>query len=274
MKEGWKTARGNKDAELKIISLGLGVQSTAVYLMSSIGHKLPRADYAVFADPGAEHKKTYEILEWLKVWESKNNGIPIIINDDRNLYEDIMTKYKQGERVASIPARSKNNEGLIMRQCTSEYKIQPVIKSTRELHGLKPRKRMKPTEIWLGISTDEIQRMKESTLYNVNYFYPLIYHSMSRSDCMDFFKKNNFPIPVKSSCVFCPFHSDKFWLDIKRENSSAWKMSVEVDKTIRNHPRLKEKLYWHKSCVPLDEVELSEDQLDLFIEECEGYCGL
>ena len=31
MKDGWKAAKGNKNADLKIISLGLGMQSTAVY---------------------------------------------------------------------------------------------------------------------------------------------------------------------------------------------------------------------------------------------------
>ena len=37
---------------MKIISLGLGIQSTAMYLMSSLG-LINRADYAIFADPDA-----------------------------------------------------------------------------------------------------------------------------------------------------------------------------------------------------------------------------
>jgi hypothetical protein len=131
-----KYAKGNLEADLKIISLGLGVQSTAVYLMSSIGDRLPRADYAVFADPGAEHYKTYEILEWLLKWKKENNGIPIIINKDKNLYKDIINKIPKAERVASIPAFSKNSDGLLMRQCTSEYKIQPVVRACRKLHNL------------------------------------------------------------------------------------------------------------------------------------------
>ena len=97
---------------------------------------------------------------------------------------------------------------------------------------------------------------------------------MNRIDCINFFKNNNFPVPSKSSCVFCPFHSDNFWLELKKENSAAWKMSVDIDKTIRNHPKLNEKQYLHRSCKPLDEVDLSEDQLDMFEEECEGYCGI
>ena len=274
MKSGWSAAKGNKDAELKVISLGMGVQSTAMYLMSSMGYKLPKADYAVFSDPQAEHSRTYEILKWLQQWQKEHDGIPIIVNKDKNIYKDLMTKYKTGERVASIPSRTKENNGMILRQCTSEYKIKPVVKTVRELLDLKPKQRMRPVELWLGISTDEIQRMKESLLHNINYFYPLIYHNMNRIDCINFFKNNNFPVPSKSSCVFCPFHSDKFWLELKKENSAAWKMSVDIDKTIRNHPKLNEKQYLHRSCKPLDEVDLNEDQLDLFEEECEGYCGI
>ena len=43
---------------MKIISLGLGIQSTAMYIMSTLGD-IDRADYAIFADPGAELPDTY-----------------------------------------------------------------------------------------------------------------------------------------------------------------------------------------------------------------------
>ena len=44
-----KYAKGDIDAPLKVISLGMGVQSTALYLMSSMGYKVPRADVVHFA---------------------------------------------------------------------------------------------------------------------------------------------------------------------------------------------------------------------------------
>ena len=79
---------------MKIISLGMGVQSTALYLMSCNGD-LPRADYAIFADPGAEHKDTYKMLEWLLDWAEKNDGIPIVVNKESSILKDLMNK--QGE---------------------------------------------------------------------------------------------------------------------------------------------------------------------------------
>ena len=70
-----KYAKGNIDADLKVISLGMGVQSTALYLMSSMGYKVPRADVAIFSDPQAEHYKTYDMLKWLLQWQKDNDGI-------------------------------------------------------------------------------------------------------------------------------------------------------------------------------------------------------
>ena len=268
-----KYAKGNKKAKLKVISLGMGVQSTAVYLMSSMGYKLPKADVAIFADPQAEHYKTYDMLEWLLDWKEKNNGIEIIVNKDYNIYEDQL-KTPTGVRVPSIPAHTEE-QGILMRQCTETYKINPVKESIRKLHKLKPKKRMLETELWLGISLDEIERMKESRMYNIKYFYPLIYHSLSRKDCIDFFKKNNFPVPVKSSCVFCPFHSDKFWKELQKENGSAWKMCIEVDNAIRVKKHLKQKLYLSSRCKPLEDIDFDDKQLEMFEGyDCEGHCGL
>ena len=273
-----KYAKGDKNARLKVISLGMGVQSTALYLMSSMGYKVPRADVAVFSDPQAEHPKTYEILDWLLEWKEKNNGIEIIINKDRNILKDILKSQNRfGGKWVTIPAFGKNG-GMIRRQCTNDYKIQPVRDSIREVHNLKKHQRMIRTELWLGISLDEIERMKESRMYNIKYFYPLVYHSISRNDCAEFFKSNNFPIPVKSSCVFCPYHSNKFWKEIQKENGSAWKQAIAVDKQIRNSSQKGEddKIYIHNSCKPLEEIDFDDGQLEMFEGfNCdEGYCGL
>ena len=270
-----KYAKGNLNADLKVISLGMGVQSTAVYLMSSIGYKLPKADYAIFAEPQAEHYKTYDMLKCLLKWKEENDGIEIIVNRDNNIYTDqLKTNPNKHVRVPQIPAHTKPT-GIARRQCTYEYKIAPVIKTTRKLHGLKPRQRMKPTEMWLGISTDEIERMKDSVLYNIDYFYPLIYHRLSRTDCVNFFKENNFPVPVKSSCVFCPYHSNSFWAELQKENGDAWKKSVEVDKAIRRKYGMDRDMYLHNSHKPLEEIDFEDKQLPLFEGfDCEGHCGL
>jgi len=260
-------------ANLKIISLGLGVQSTAMYMMSSLGY-IPRADHAIFADPGAELPMTYEILEVLKDWASLNNGIPIHVNEERNLYKDLLNQVNStGQRFASIPAFSENG-GMVRRQCTKEYKIEPVIREIRKLYGLKPRKRMPMTEVWLGITMDEIERMKVSQLPRVTYHYPLIDMRMTRGECISFFKDRSFPVPPKSSCVFCPYHSNKNWKELKEKLPDEFAKAVKIDEAIRDSSKkgLKEPIYLHRSCTPLERVDFG-DQLEMFMCE-EGFCGL
>lgn len=257
---------------MKIISLGLGIQSTAMYLMSSLGH-IERADYAIFADPDAELPDTYNLWSKIKLWKQKNNGIPLI-KKKKSLYNDIINAYKNNTRFAKIPAHTSSG-GIMLRQCTAEYKIQIVIKEVRRLHKLKKHQRMKPTEMWLGISLDEIQRMKESQLYNVIYKYPLIDKRLTRSDCISFLEQNNFFNVKKSSCTFCPYHNNKAWKEIKQNYPKEWSKAVKLDKVIRNSKQfgIKDELFLHTSLKPLEKAYLQEDQEELFMCE-EGYCGI
>ena len=273
MKKPLMTVGCEEVKQLKVISLGVGVQSTALYLMSSMG-RIERADHAVFADPGAELPRTYEILKYLQDWALSNNGIPIHVTTIKNLYKDIINKENStGHRWASIPAFTEHG-GMIRRQCTKEYKIEPVIKKIRELHGLKPHKHMPKTQVWLGISMDEIQRMKVSQLPRIDYHYPLIEHRMSRGDCISLFEEWAFPVPPKSSCVFCPYHSDRNWKELKEVYPESWKLAIEVDESIRDMSQkgIEEPIYVHRSCTPLQDVEFA-DQQELFMCE-EGFCGL
>jgi len=258
---------------MRIISLGLGIQSTAMYLMSSLG-QIDRADYAIFADPGAELPDTYELWDYLNDWKKYNNGIPLIMKK-KSLYDDLIRGTNStGQSYASIPAFGESG-GMVQRQCTREYKIAVVVKTVRELHGLKKRQRMKPTKMFLGISLDEIQRMKESQLYNIDYKYPLIEQRITRSDCVRFLEEHGFHNVKKSSCTFCPFHNNRNWKEIKRDYPEEWEKVIKVDRAIRDSSNrgLDDKLYLHRTLVPIEEAYLQEDQEELFMCE-EGYCGI
>ena len=54
---------------MKIQSNGMGTQSFAMYLMSSMG-VLPRFDYSIFVDTGLEKPRTYQMLSWLQGWRA------------------------------------------------------------------------------------------------------------------------------------------------------------------------------------------------------------
>ncbi len=270
---------------LRVLSLGAGVQSTTLALMAAHGVVGPMPDCAIFADTGWEQKAVYEHLAWLM---SPNVlPFPVHIVSAGNLRENLV-QAAAGDRWASVPAFTRTvrrggraDIAMIRRQCTTEYKIVPIRRKVREIAGLT-RKRSPKTPVveqWLDISTDEIVRMKPSFEgWQVNR-WPIVEQRMSRQDCLTWLRRHDYPIPPKSSCVGCPFHSDAMWWQIRDTDPEAWADVVAVDHSIRTGLRgLRGEVFLHRSAVPLGEADLSTDadrgQLDLFINECTGMCGL
>lgn len=266
---------------MHVISLGVGVQSSCMALMACKGEIEPRPDLIVFSDPGWESGSTYRYAAWLKT-EIEKHGIMVEFTSNGNIRDDLIRAAQDGTRVASLPfftLAEDGTTGMVMRQCTDAYKIQPVRKAIKKFLGVKTAREIKePVTLWMGISTDEIERVKTSRERWIVNRYPLIEKHMNRLDCENWLKRNGFSVPPKSSCIGCPFHSDAAWLDMKRNDPEAWKDAVEVDKAIRNMPRMKGKVFLHRSCVPLEEVDLNENQLEFnwdgFGNECEGMCGI
>lgn len=276
--------------DLRIISLGLGVQSTALYYMSSMG-LLPRVDYAIFVDTGKEKKKTIQYLKFLKGWQKENNGIPIIVVRKKNLYRDLLNSTNStGQRFSSIPAFTKNEDGtigMLRRQCTYEYKIEMVDRQIRELFNVK-QLTGKVVEVWKGISMDEIERLSIPSDKWKIHVYPFCgytvtksdtskwgdFERMTRNDIVNWYNNNNLPIPPKSSCVFCPYQSDAAWYDMKVNEPSDFKAAVKVDKAIRDSTKkgIKSQAFLHDSCMPLDQIEFTPGLPDLWHGECSGGC--
>ena len=184
---------------------------------------------------------------------------------------------------------SKNKETgkkrMLMRQCTNDYKVQPITQKVRELIGLKKgekRKKGTKVEMIMGISLDEVFRQKPNRLPYIENQWPLIEKKLRREDCVKWMESYGYGKPPRSACTFCPFHNDKEWQQIK-ENKAEWDEVVRMDRAIRDQERHKntdneytaDELFLHRSCQPIDEVDFdkSTNQLDFFNEECEGMCG-
>ena len=103
------------------------------------------------------------------------------------------------------------------RQCTQKYKIRAVMDLLRKEFGVSVKKRAGQ---WLGITTDEITRMKKSPIKASVLMYPLIDLRYSRDDCEEYLAAAGMPIPVKSACITCPYHSDKSWKELSEEELS------------------------------------------------------
>lgn len=250
------------------LSYGAGVQSTALLLMSNLG-ECERAEVAIFADTQDEPQWVYDQLEDARKWSK----IPIEVVTAGKLSEGFG---KERKRFASIPTFS--NTGMLRRQCTREFKIAPIEKYVRrQVFGLKKGERIgdRKAICLIGISVDEAHRMKPNRNPWVENRWPLIDARMKRQDCEVYLSKHGIAIPKKSSCVYCPFHSDHQWKELKEKYPEEFAKAVEVDKSVRNMGmKVTETMYVHRSCKPLDTVDFQENQMDLFGNECEGYCGV
>lgn len=114
--------------------------------------------------------------------------------------------------------------------------------------------------------------------------WPLTELRMSRGDCVQWMTKHKFPEPPRSACIFCPYHSNAEWRRLKQHEPVAFERAVAEVKAVADGKaqagkgeHLKSKLFLHRSCIPLNQVDFSSEeergQINLFENECEGICN-
>jgi hypothetical protein len=280
----------------RILNLGAGVQSTTLYLMLLAGEIQPGIDWAIFADTGEEPKAVYDHLRWLQ----SLGGPPIMVRTVGRLGDDLLQgRNSTGGRFASIPAFTAASEGaragIVRRQCTKEYKIEVIERAIRrEILGLEPGQRV-PKHVSVvqlyGISLDEggrsirIRERLEGRRW-ITPEFPLIDRLMTRGDCLTWLTAFGVPHEVqKSACVFCPFKSNAEWRRLRDTDPQGWVRACNIDNALRvegtvANRKLDQKLYVHRSCVPLDRADLGDPDprqyhLGLnWTSECAGMCGV
>ena len=163
----------------------------------------------------------------------------------------------------------------------------------KELLGLKPASRW-PKEVmvesWLGLSYDEIQRMKHSVEPWRRYWHPLVQMPweddgkqprwrsppLRRHDCQKWLVANGYGEAPRSACTFCPMHGDNEWRRLQTQEPEAFAHAVEADRLLRTKPLRHGRMFVHRSLRPLAEIDFTRQQAfdDLFSDECGGVCGV
>ena len=279
----------------RALSLGAGVQSSVLALLLSrsdprlaeLGYSKP--DVAIFADTGWEPEYVYRHLEWLE----EHLDYPVIRVSSGNIRSNL----KQGRTVSGhsfvdVPFFTVDQEGkkgMLRRQCTNHYKITPIHQRIRALAGGqrgRPFPKNSHVEMWLGISLDEVGRMKSSKEPWVEHCWPLVDLRMTRRDCQEWFA-SEYPgrhLP-RSACVICPYRSDQHWIELKRSEPTSYNEAVKFDRWLRKSKKnpirelLSGRPYLHAARRPLDSVIAEREAQDpstvnYFNEECEGLCGV
>lgn len=253
----------------RVLSLGAGVQSSALLLMADRGDIAP-INFAVFSDTQQELPETYVWLEKL----IKAVKVKVIKTTKGDLLKDgafIIPAYLKTPKEADPQIdftdpnpSTKYKRGKGKRICTVDYKISPVRRAVREELGYKKGQHIKGKEfvtMVIGFSTDEATRMKDADPEDwTENQYPLCMEkNMSREDC----KKYVFGImgeePPRSSCYFCPLHDDYEWLRIKENHPEYFEKACQLDEEARRtkgfNGLMKSEVFLHDSLVPLREAK-------------------
>lgn len=268
-----------------VISLGAGVQSSTMALMAARGLITPMPDAAIFADTQDEPASVYRWLEWLE----KQLPFPVHRVTRGKLGEAALAKrysQKTGKAfsLVDIPWYTKSpsgEQGMIRnRKCTAEYKIRPIVKALRLICNVKRGQKQQTVASWIGISLDEVQRMKPSRELWVAHRWPLVEMRFTRRQCLEWMDANGFPQPPRSACVFCPFRSDSEWRRMKLHDIQSFNEAVEFEKKLQAEKQGTHTYtpFLHRSCVTLDQIDFRNDidhgQQLLWQDECEGMCGV
>ncbi|WP_203872194.1 hypothetical protein [Planomonospora parontospora] len=260
---------------LSLGSLGAGVQSSTLLLMSALGlapREVPRYDAVIFADTQFEPQAVYTHLAVLEEI-ARSADIPLIKVTAGSIRHDAL---KPSGHYAAMPLHilgEDGRRGMIKRQCTEEYKVKPIKRVVRAALGAPidgdgsvgrvPAGRYAYQDI--GFSADEMRRVKddEAPGPHSELIYPLIQLKMTREDCVNLLSEYGMENTPKSACVACPFSGNARWRAMRDTQPDDWAAAIEFDEKIRNgHPAagtpLRGQAFVHRSRVPLAEANIDQ----------------
>lgn len=251
-------------------SYGGGTQSAAIGVLVSQS-KLPKPDVVVMADTGDETEETwnYTINIMFPLLQSAGVTEFHIVSQEWATVGDFSKK--SGDIL--MPVYTQN--GKLPTYCSVEWKVRPVRRYLKKHLGIDT------CIMWLGMSIDEIERLKPSDTKWIEHHWPLCgmpmsgeYDiQMSRSDCVQLIENAGLPPAPKSSCRKCPHRRNPQWQKLK-ESPVEFQKAVEKDYQMRAYDLARggSGVWLHESRKPLDEIDFSkEDEPTLF--GCDsGFC--
>jgi hypothetical protein len=244
--------------QLRVISYGGGVQSTALLAMAAAGTIAFRR--FLFANVGddSEHPATLDYLHrWAVPFAAAHH---LELTELRRVRRDGSTETLYGRltdpdtRFIPIPARGASGAPG-RRLCTADFKIH-VIAAWLKAHGASKKR---PATVGLGISLDEIQRITNRKVEaHERLVYPLLDHDppLRRTDCTRIIRDAGLPVPGKSACWFCPMRTNSSWLAMRVDEPSLFQRVVELEHVLnqrREHLGLRPVWFSHRT-KPLDQA--------------------
>lgn len=259
----------------QVWSSGGGVQSCAIAALIVMG-KLPKPDIALIVDTGREKQSTWDYMDAVISPALASVGVTLErIHKDKWATVDLWGG-EEGKSILLPMFTTQNSEegksGKLPTYCSNEWKARVI---QRELRS----RSVTACDMWMGMSLDEMKRVKYSGPGWLRKFYPLVFDKpfgvpMRREGCVEVVKAAGWPPAPRSACWFCPNMSDAEWYALKTSSAEFEKAAREEDEIRKIDPNA----FLHPSGVPLREVDFSAaamgERVNLFnIDGCEsGHC--
>ncbi|HYC82204.1 MAG TPA: hypothetical protein VEB65_10485 [Solirubrobacterales bacterium] len=210
-------------------------------------------------------------IEFVEVQKRSRDGEP----------QTLLERIHASERSIPIPVRMGPAGAPGNRTCTAEFKIRVVEKELRRRGATREERAI----VGIGITTDEPGRIGSEFDPRSEFQlrrYPLIDRGLSRADCQRIIRSAGLPIPPRSACWFCPFHSAEEWRRQARRRPDLFGKSCALEELIhaRGERLGRGEFYFTRHGAPLrdifhgDEMPLFEDEdLDRLEAGCDsGFC--
>lgn len=224
---------------VRAFSYGGGTQSTAALVLAAEG----RLDYHtfLFANVGdeseypgtlryvAEYAQPYAALhglEFVELRKQLRGGEP----------QTLIERIDGSERSVPIPVRMGPDGAPGNRACTAEFKIRVVERELRRRGATEEEMAV----VGIGISTDKPGRVGSEVDPRSRYQlrrYPLYEMGLSRADCRQVILGAGLPVPPRSACWFCPFHSAEEWRRMARREPGLFARACALERKIHERGR-------------------------------------
>lgn len=248
---------------MQVWSCGGGTQSAAIAALIIQG-MLPKPDLAVIVDTNREKQSTWDYFDSILKPQLSAAGLEVTVVD-RSKYATVDLYPTTGKYVL-LPMYTNQSGmvGKLSNYCSAEWKRDVISRWMRE-QGIKQ------ATNWIGISIDEMARVRTPRRAWLRLRYPLIFDvPMRRQDCINLVLSMGWPEPPRSSCWMCPNMRDREWRDMKTHYPDDFQRAVQLERELRLRDQ---NLFLHESCKPLDEIDFTQYQSGLFDNGCaSGYC--
>ena len=283
---------------MKIVSFGGGVQSTAMAILA-VQSKI-EVDAFVFCDTGYEQTIVFDFLEKFTKPMLEKSGIPFFTAKTSEYCGNLYGKPTAGNMALPpfFNLTVSNGIGRSPAFCSDIWKTSVFKKFCNENFNKKK------YHVLMGFSTDEKHRAgRQTKKINKEYLFeqgdvfgdskiitvkevkskgnkfkcvfPLLDLRMNRGDCVKLVMDTFNAPPPRSSCYFCPNHTQHEWREVM--NGVDRDKTIAIDRQIRDAKQFGLSAvgcYLTAECRPIDQCEFDDKNEVIFSRLCAGGCFL